>query len=102
VLFSPTKSNKVANVHRTGYIFVRDDHGFIGSVYKKAKYVRYTDGSFTTPFPQKNEELHLGLLGPVLAAEVGDIMMVTFRNKASRSYSMHPQVNKQLFSVCRQ
>lgn len=76
---------------QSGYIFVRDDYGYIGSVYKKARYIRYTDASFSTLFPQGTEDEHLGVMGPVLAAEVGDVIRVTFRNKASRPYSIHPQ-----------
>ena len=33
---------------------------------------------------------HLGVLGPLLRAEVGDTIRVVFRNHATRSYSMHP------------
>jgi FtsP/CotA-like multicopper oxidase with cupredoxin domain len=33
---------------------------------------------------------HLGILGPLLRAEVGDTIKVVFRNNAGRPYSMHP------------
>ncbi|XP_022810543.1 hephaestin-like protein [Stylophora pistillata] len=35
-------------------------------------------------------EKHLGVLGPMLHAEVGDTIEVTFKNMARRNYSMHP------------
>ena len=34
--------------------------------------------------------MHLGILGPVLPAEVGDTIKVVFKNNASRPYSIHP------------
>lgn len=33
----------------------------------------------------------IGLLGPTLYAEVGDIMRVHFKNKADKPLSIHPQ-----------
>jgi coagulation factor V (labile factor) len=33
----------------------------------------------------------LGLLGPTLYAEVGDVIKVHFRNKADKPLSIHPQ-----------
>jgi hypothetical protein len=96
--------DKLFSFSRPGYTFVRNDTGFIGSVYKKARYVRYTDASFSTPFPYTDPELdHLGLLGPVIAGEVGDTLRVTFRNNAQYPFSIHPQVilknNNRILSV---
>ncbi len=62
----------------------------IGKVYRKAVYHEYTDGTFTTRQARPPEWEHLGLLGPVLRAEVGDRIDVVFKNNASRPYSMHP------------
>ena len=36
------------------------------------------------------EPAHQGILGPVLRGEVGDRIIVHFKNKASRNYTMHP------------
>ena len=33
----------------------------------------------------------MGVLGPVIRAEVGDTIKVTFKNMASRDYSIHPR-----------
>ena len=33
---------------------------------------------------------HLGILGPLIRAEVGDTVKVVFKNNASRPYSLHP------------
>jgi len=62
----------------------------IGRVYKKAVYREYTDDSFSTLKPRSADEQYLGLLGPVLRAEVGDTIKVVFKNHASHPYSMHP------------
>lgn len=60
----------------------------IGGSYKKAVYVGYTDATFTTKNERSKEEEHLGLLGPVIWAQVGDTIKVHFWNNASRPYSM--------------
>jgi FtsP/CotA-like multicopper oxidase with cupredoxin domain len=62
----------------------------IGRVYKKAVYHEYTDGRFAKLKPRSAEEQYLGILGPILRAEVGDTIKVFFKNRASRPYSMHP------------
>lgn len=62
----------------------------IGRIYRKAIYREYTDSSFTTVKPRSPEWEHLGILGPLFRAEVGDTLRVVFRNRAGRPYSMHP------------
>ena len=62
----------------------------IGHVYRKALYREYTDGTFTTRKPRPPQDEYLGLVGPILRAEVGDTIKVVFKNKASRHFSMHP------------
>jgi FtsP/CotA-like multicopper oxidase with cupredoxin domain len=62
----------------------------IGRVYKKALFREYTDATFTTLKARPSEWTHLGLLGPLIRAEVGDTINVIFKNHASRPYSMHP------------
>ena len=70
---------------------MKDNEDFIGSVYKKARYVEYTDATFSTVKTRAADEEHLGILGPILKAEVGDVIEVVFFNNASRPYSIHPQ-----------
>ncbi|HEY5565607.1 MAG TPA: multicopper oxidase domain-containing protein [Rhodothermia bacterium] len=62
----------------------------IGRVYKKAVYREFTDSTFATMKERGPDWEHLGYLGPVLRAAVGDTLQVVFNNKASRPYSMHP------------
>ncbi|XP_075426526.1 ceruloplasmin-like [Ascaphus truei] len=60
----------------------------IGGSYKKAVYVGYTDGTFTKQKERHPDESHLGILGPIILAQVGDVLKVTFKNNASRPYSI--------------
>lgn len=62
----------------------------IGSVYKKAIYREYTDGTFTKLKPRSPQDAYLGLMGPILYAEVGDTIKVVFRNHATHPFGMHP------------
>jgi len=62
----------------------------IGKVYQKALYREYTDSTFTTLKPRPQEWEHLGFLGPLLRAEVGDTIRVVFKNNVSFPASVHP------------
>ncbi|XP_049723444.1 ceruloplasmin isoform X1 [Elephas maximus indicus] len=62
----------------------------IGGSYKKLVYREYTDASFATRKERGPEEEHLGILGPVIWAEVEDIIRVTFRNKGAYPLSIEP------------
>ncbi|MGH9528721.1 MAG: multicopper oxidase domain-containing protein, partial [Terriglobales bacterium] len=71
-----------------GYTETGANH--IGRVYKKAIYHEYTDATFTHLKPRPAQDAYLGLVGPILYAEVGDTIKVIFKNNATRPYSMHP------------
>uniref|UniRef100_A0A8C0EFG1 ferroxidase n=1 Tax=Bubo bubo TaxID=30461 RepID=A0A8C0EFG1_BUBBB len=60
----------------------------IGGQYWKVRYVEYTDATFSEKKIWSEDMKHLGILGPVIKAEVGDTVLVTFANKAKRSYSI--------------
>ena len=62
----------------------------IGSVNKKAIYREYTDATFKTLKPRAMAQAYLGLVGPILHAEVGDTIKVVFRNNATHPFGMHP------------
>ncbi|XP_060035658.1 ferroxidase HEPHL1 isoform X2 [Erinaceus europaeus] len=62
----------------------------IGGTYWKAQYVEYVDATFKQRKRRTEAEAHLGILGPVIRAEVGDTLLVTFANKADRAYSILP------------
>jgi len=58
--------------------------------YRKVLYREYTDGTFRTLKTRSRDWDHLGFLGPLLRAVVGDTLRVVFRNNANRSFSIHP------------
>jgi FtsP/CotA-like multicopper oxidase with cupredoxin domain len=61
----------------------------IGSTYLKSLYREYTDGSFTTLKPRPATWEHLGDLGPVIHAAVGDEVRIVFKNDLPRPASIH-------------
>ena len=53
----------------------------------KTRFIEYTDDTFTTRKPQPD---WLGILGPVIRAEVGDEIVVDFLNRGHVGHDMHP------------
>ncbi|XP_048968291.1 coagulation factor V isoform X24 [Canis lupus dingo] len=64
-------------------------HAQENTVYKKVVFRKYLDSTFTKRDPLGEYEEHLGILGPVIRAEVDDVIQVRFKNLASRPYSLH-------------
>jgi manganese oxidase len=62
----------------------------IGTKYLKAIYREYTDETFQKLKERTPDETYLGIVGPVLHAEVGETIKVLFRNNATHPFSMHP------------
>jgi manganese oxidase len=60
------------------------------NTYLKAVYHEYTDDTFTSLKPRPPEWEHLGILGPLIRAEVGDVVKVVFKNNTRLICSMHP------------
>jgi manganese oxidase len=58
--------------------------------YLKAVYREYTSDTFTTLKPRTSEWEHLGILGPLIRAEVGDVVKVVFKNNSRLICTMHP------------
>jgi len=71
-------------------IWVEKGKDRIGQVYRKAIYREYTDATFQTLKPRASEYEHMGILGPVIRAEVGDTIEIVFRNNTKQPYGMHP------------
>ncbi|XP_061647973.1 coagulation factor V isoform X2 [Phyllopteryx taeniolatus] len=61
----------------------------IGRKYKKAVYTLYNE-SFTERIENKQRKSELGILGPVIRAQVRDVIKIVFKNMASRPYSIYP------------
>jgi hypothetical protein len=51
----------------------------IGHKYLKAQYIEYTDSSFKWKKYRSSQEAHLGIQGPLMYAEVGDMIQVLTR-----------------------
>ena len=62
----------------------------VGTKYWKARFVQYTDETFTVRSNRTAKWAHLGILGPVIRAETGDQIQVTFRNGARFPFSISP------------
>ncbi|HWP45523.1 MAG TPA: multicopper oxidase domain-containing protein [Candidatus Limnocylindrales bacterium] len=77
----------------TGEEFDQEQRTFvekgIGRIYLKAVYREYLPG-FAALKPRSPEEAHLGILGPIIRAEVGDTVKVHFRNNTRFPLSIHP------------
>ena len=58
--------------------------------YLKAVYREYTDATFKALKPRSPQWEHLGMLGPLIRAEVGDTIKVVFKNNTKIFCSMHP------------
>ena len=68
-------------------VFVGEGPGRIGHIYHKARFIGYTDASFTTPLPV--EDPSRGILGPIIHAEVGDTIDVVYQNHTTVPTSVH-------------
>lgn len=90
--FAPSGINQISGepFGEEEEIFVEPGPGRIGHVYTKALYREYTDASFATLKPVTAEWMHLGALGPVIRAQVGDTIRVVFRNNTTQPFSVHP------------
>ncbi|XP_038564951.1 ferroxidase HEPHL1 [Micropterus salmoides] len=93
--YAPSGKDLINNVSLTeansaSEVFFGRDGGRIGGRYLKVIYKEYTDNTFTTTKTPTPDSRHLGLLGPVLRAEEGDTLRVTFMNRADRNFSIEP------------
>ncbi|XP_059912863.1 ferroxidase HEPHL1 isoform X2 [Gadus macrocephalus] len=75
-------------VNSPSHMYVGKAPDRIGPRFKKVVYREYTDETFSTP---REQPQHLGIMGPLIKAEVGEQVLVMFKNKASRPYSIHAQ-----------
>ncbi|XP_051521589.1 hephaestin-like protein 1a isoform X2 [Myxocyprinus asiaticus] len=93
--YAPSKMNYMENTTLTkpdsdSEVYFSHDGGKLGGKYLKARYISYTDGTFTNKTHIAGSDVHLGILGPVIRAETGDVIVVTFFNNAMRDYSIQP------------
>lgn len=62
----------------------------VATTYTKVLYREYTDSTFRTLKPRGAEWEHLGFLGPLIRAVVGDTIRVVFRNNGPQPFAVHP------------
>jgi hephaestin len=89
--YAPSGTNKITGkpFDEVAATYVRSGPGRIGSTYDKCLYHGYTDASFTHLQRRPADEEYLGLLGPVIRAEVGDTIKIVFRNSCPFPASVH-------------
>jgi FtsP/CotA-like multicopper oxidase with cupredoxin domain len=71
-------------------VFVKQGPNRIGHVYLKSQYRQYTDATFKHLKPRPSDDKYLGILGPVIRAEVGDTIKIVFKNNTLFPADMHP------------
>jgi FtsP/CotA-like multicopper oxidase with cupredoxin domain len=90
--YAPTGINQITGqpFGEQENVFVQQGPDRIGRRYIKALYREYTDGTFHTLRQRPTGWQHLGFLGPLIRAVVGDQIHVVFKNNTTRPVSMHP------------
>jgi FtsP/CotA-like multicopper oxidase with cupredoxin domain len=90
--YAPGGMNMMTMTGFTGQTKVWTEHtnNRIGTIYRKALFREYTDETFATEKKRPPEWEHLGVMGPLIRAEVGDTIVIHFMNKATQPYSIHP------------
>ncbi len=90
--YAPEGYNVLTGEEFSGDDLMRTERGdyYIGTEYKKALYREYTDESFTNLKPRSEDWQHLGFMGPLIRAEVGDTIKIVFKNNVHFPTSMHP------------
>lgn len=90
--YTPSGLDQMMGMDFMGYAKVVTERGphRIGTVYRKALYREYTDETFTKLKPRPAGSEYLGMLGPILRAEVGETIRVVFRNNGTHPFTMHP------------
>ena len=88
--FAPAGRNEMMDMafNDDNKVFVEAGDARIGSVYHMIRYTGYSDAGFTEAL--EPEDPSLGLLGPVIRAEVGDEIDVVFKNMSTKTVSVHP------------
>ncbi len=81
--YAPTGTNVLTGAA------LKPDKEQLGFSYRKIVYHGYTDSSFAKMQKLADGERYTGLLGPVIRAEVGDTVLVVFKNNSHLPLSFH-------------
>jgi hephaestin len=90
--YLPSGIDKMMGMATEGYAKAYTTRGphLIGKVYRKALYREYTDATFGHLKVRPARDAYLGIVGPIIRAEVGDTIKVVFKNHGTHPYSLHP------------
>ena len=90
--YMPSGMDEMMGMAPMGYakFFAQRGPHLIGKVYRKAVYREYTDATFKHLKPRPADQAYLGILGPIIHAEVGDTIKIVFKNNGTHPYSLHP------------
>ncbi|XP_054642968.1 coagulation factor V isoform X2 [Dunckerocampus dactyliophorus] len=86
--YAPEMPDHIDESYKSQYL--QQSSTRIGGKYKKAVYTLYNNESFTERIESKQKKSELGILGPVIRAQIRDVITVVFKNMASRPYSIYP------------
>ncbi|XP_012693029.2 coagulation factor V [Clupea harengus] len=86
--YTPNMPDYIDADFRSKYLKQGPDR--IGKKYKKAVFTQYTDQTFTKRAENKQRKMELGILGPVIRAQIRDQIRIVFNNKATQPYSIYP------------
>ncbi|XP_034505543.1 coagulation factor VIII isoform X3 [Ailuropoda melanoleuca] len=80
-------SGPTANDRSYKNLYLNNGPQRIGRKYKKVRFMAYTDETFKT---REAIQYESGILGPLLYGEVGDTLLIIFKNQATRPYNIYP------------
>uniref|UniRef100_A0A3B3RPT7 ferroxidase n=1 Tax=Paramormyrops kingsleyae TaxID=1676925 RepID=A0A3B3RPT7_9TELE len=86
--YAPNVPHYIDSEYQSRYL--KQGPNRIGKKYKKAVFVEYVNETFTVRKDNKLRKMETGILGPVIRAQIRDIVKIVFKNKASRPYSIYP------------
>ncbi|XP_052768207.1 ferroxidase HEPHL1-like [Mya arenaria] len=88
VKIHPLTGESLLNPNSSSYLYIRGGPNFVGTIYRKAIYRKFTDVTFSKMVPQRES---LGILGPYIRGNVGDTIEVFFKNMASFPFNVVPR-----------
>jgi len=90
--YAPSGSDQISGAPWSEFqrAFMERGPQAVGRAYKKALFREYTDATFATLKPREPDSEYLGMVGPLLRAEVGDTIRIRFRNNARFPTTLHP------------
>uniref|UniRef100_A0A3P9AC73 ferroxidase n=1 Tax=Esox lucius TaxID=8010 RepID=A0A3P9AC73_ESOLU len=86
--YAPNMPELIDGDYKLKYLKQSPDR--IGRKYKKAVYTQYTNAMFTERAENKKRKQELGIIGPVIRAQIRDVIKIVFKNMATRPYSIYP------------